>query len=236
MHTRVLSMMVLIGSLLCGAHVVAAQMQGDAGDASRRTAAGLQVAAGPPAFGGRDIHVFEVAVYRPGANGTWQFQGSEGQSGIVGWHPGEERTTGVSQWRPDDGSVIVPRFAFFDDGTAVGRPESIEEARATARSGRAALEALQQAFDTFPDPVGGDQLQALIDHVALTFARAPFVAAGRVDHQFFSAIVDLKRVGSASRPEGVSVEQGVAMARQRLADALAVERRLPVLLRDPVRR
>jgi hypothetical protein len=155
MHTRVLSMMLLIGSLLCGAHVVAAQMQGDAGDPSRRTAAGLQVAAGPPAFGvpieirevkaegrasravlvnvgGRDIHVFEVAVYRPGANGTWQFQGSEGQSGIVGWHPGEERTTGVSQWRPDDGSVIVPRFACFDDGTAVGRPESIEEARATS--------------------------------------------------------------------------------------------------------
>ncbi len=182
--------------------------------------------------GSRDIHVFELAVYRPGLDGTWEFLGSSGQSGITGWHPGEERRTSAAGWRPDDGSVLVPTLAFFDDGTAVGKREAIEHARSGARESRAALEALVEAFDAFPDPVGGDQLQLLIDQIALAFARAPFTPDGRGRHQFLNTMNELKLLMSPSRPRGTSIEDGVSAARNRLAIALDVQRRLPVLLKD----
>lgn len=85
----------------------------------------------------RDIHVFELAVYRPSRDGKWEFLGSSGQSGIAGWRPGEDRLTSASGWRPEDGSVLVPTLAFFDDGTAVGRAEAIEQARGGASPARA---------------------------------------------------------------------------------------------------
>lgn len=215
----------------------------------------LAVASGPPNFGvpvevraitddtrqpqavivnvgSRDIHVVELAVYRPGRDGLWELVGSSGQFGIEGWGPGVERRSSAAGWRPDDGSVLVPTMAFFDDGTAVGRPETIEGARSESRSSLAALDALHQAFDAFPDPVGGDQVQALIDHIALAFARVPYTPEGRANHEFLRTIAELKRLTSSARPTGLSIEDGVAQARQRVANALDMQRRLPVLRKD----
>lgn len=183
--------------------------------------------------GTRDIHMFQVAVYKPGRDGSWEFVGSSGAGGIEPWRPGEERRASVSGWRPDNGTVIMPLFAFFDDGTAVGKPEPIEETRAATRSSRLAFEALHDAFEAFPDPVSAEQLPLLIERVALAFARAPFTTDGKGSHQFFSAINELKRLASPARPAGPSIEDGVAQARTRIEQALDVERRLPVLLKDP---
>jgi hypothetical protein len=185
--------------------------------------------------GTRDIHMFEVAVYRLGRDGAWQFEGSSGQGSIAPWRPGEERRTTASGWRPDDGSVLVPLYAFFDDGTAVGKSETIEATRESARGSRLALDALLEAFDASPDPVGADQLPLLIERVALAFARTPFTSEGQGPHHFFAAINELKRLASPSRPAGLSVEDGVAQARTRVEQALLIQRRLPVLLKDPPR-
>ena len=182
--------------------------------------------------GERAIHVFDLAVYRPGRDGRWELVGSSGTGSIAGWPPGEERRISAAGWRPDDGSVLVPLFAFFDDGAAVGRPESIEAARAAARGNRAALEAMHQVFDSYPDEVEREQLQMLIDEMALAFARAPFTPDPRGSQQFLNTINELKRLLSPSRPAGTTVEAGVAQARRRVAQALQVERRLPVLLKD----
>ena len=185
--------------------------------------------------GTRDIHMFGVAVYRPTRDGGWQMLGGSGQGSIAPWRPGEERRTTASGWRADDGSVLVPLYAFFDDGTAVGKPETIQEKRESARGHRLALEALQEAFDAFPDPVSADQLPLLIERVALAFARTPYTSEGQGPHAFVAAINELKRLASPARPAGVSVEDGVEQARTRVEQSLRVQRRLPMFPKAPER-
>ncbi|BCS32987.1 hypothetical protein TBR22_A22120 [Luteitalea sp. TBR-22] len=241
MRRYALSVAMLVGAISCDAQGAAAQG-----------------AAAPPSFGvpieiravtsqgpaptavlvntaTRDIHMFQIAVYRQGRDGSWEFAGSSGQGSVAPWRPGEERRTSVSGWRPDDGTVLVPLFAFFDDGTAVGKPETIEETRASARGFRVALDALKEAFDAFPDPVSADQLPLLIERVALAFARTPYSSQGQGPHHFFAAINELKRLGSPSRPAGLSIEDGVAQARTRLEQTRVVQYGLPLLPKDAPR-
>jgi hypothetical protein len=243
MRMPVLAAAVCVGSMLCHAEVVAGQVTSAAPPNFGVPIEIREVRIQAPATtavlvntGTRDIHLFQVAVYRPARDGSWEFVGSSGADANPPWQPGEERRASASGWRPDNGTVIVPLFAFFDDGTAVGKPEPIEETRATARSSRVALEALHDAFEAFPDPVSADQLPLLIERVALAFARAPFTAEGKGPHHFFSAITELKRLASPLRPAGMTIEDGVSQVRARFEQALAVERRLPVLLKDPAGR
>ena len=98
----------------------------------------------------------------------------------------------------------------------MGQPETIDAKRESARGYRVELEALQEAFDAYPDPVGADQLPLLIERVALAFARTPHTSEGRGPHEFFSAIIELKRLTSPARPGGMSIEEGVAQARTRV--------------------